>query len=55
MGFYVSVADAARMDIQESTKYLIGYKLDIEVRHSFFIVLLDIVVQVAIVVGHDNI
>lgn len=55
MGFYVSMADSARMDIQKSTKYLIRDKLDIKVRHSFFIVLLDIVVQVAIVVGHDNI
>lgn len=51
----IAMADALGVYVEESAEDLIADQLDIEVSHAPFIVLLDILVQIAVVMGHDNV
>lgn len=55
MGFDVPMADALGVNVHQTSKNLIGDDFNIEVRHSFLLMLLDVVVKIAVIVRHDDV
>lgn len=55
MRFDVSMADASRVNVQQSSEYLESDELDVEIGHPLLLVLLDEVVQIAVVVRHYDV
>ena len=53
--FDISVADPLRMDVHESSKYLVDNNFELEGRDRFFFVFFDEIVKVRIIMCHDNI
>ena len=55
MGLDVPMANAFRVDIKQSSENLVGDEFDVEAVQAFLVVLLDEIVQVAVIMGHDNV